>query len=305
MLRKLLVGTDFSPPANRAVHAAAAWARREKAALRIVHVAPPRRWLAGAWGTRRAVVDAVHRHASEALRKLADAVDPARELEISTGLLVGAASAALRHAAEDFHPDVLVAGARGEHASGAREVSLGATALKLLATSPVPLMLVRRGANAAPASVLAAVDLSVHSAEVLAWAARCVAPDGRLYAFHAWEAPFASRLEAYGLARDAIGIYGQDEQRRRETELATFTAQAGERLTQSLVAQGDPVARLFERLQDLEPELLVVGRHDPRRRRRRRSEPYTGSVSRHAALFAPCDVLIVAPQGAGPAAPEI
>lgn len=295
MLRKLLVGTDFSPAANRAVHAAAAWARRESAALRIVHVAPPRRWLAGAWRTRRAVADAVHRHASEALRKLADAVDPTRELEISTGLLVGAASAALRRVAEEFRPDVLVAGARGEHASGAREISLGATALKLLGNSPVPLLLVRRGASTAPTTVLAAVDLSPHSAEVLAWAARCVAAEGRLYVFHAWEAPFAARLESYGLARDAIALYGQDEQRSRESELAALVAHAGERLAQSLVAQGDPIAQLFARLADLEPALLVVGRHDPRRRRRRRSEPYTGSVSRHAALFAPCDVLVVAP----------
>lgn len=297
MLRKLLVGTDFSPAANRAVHAAAAWARREKAALRIVHAAPPRRWLAGAWGTRRAIADAVHRHASEALRKLADAVDPTRELEISTGLLVGAASAALQHAAEDFRPDVLVAGARGEHASGTRELSLGATALKLLGTSPVPLLLVRRGTSTAPASALAAVDLSAHSEAVLAWAARSVTGAGRVYAFHAWEAPFAARLESYGLARDAITLYGQDEQRRRESELATFAAHAGERLAQSLVVQGDPIARLFEQLENLEPELLVVGRHDPRRRRRRK-EPYTGSVSRHAALFAPCDVLVITPPDA-------
>jgi len=50
-VERVLVATDFSLAGDRAVQAAADWARREKAALRIVHVAPSARRLAGLWRT--------------------------------------------------------------------------------------------------------------------------------------------------------------------------------------------------------------------------------------------------------------
>lgn len=295
-MKKILVGTDFSVAARGAVQVAAAWARREQAALNIVHVVPPRRLLAGLWHRgASSMVDAAHRHAREALKKLADEIDPSRQLEISTGLAVGAASAALRRMVQTYRPDVLVIGAHGEH-EGAGEPSLGGTALKLLAAGPAPLLLVRTGAGAAPATVVAAVDLSPLSGEVLAWADRCVAGGGRVHAVHVWETPFAARLESYGLSPEAIDVYAGEEQRRRELELTSLvTTSSGEHATARLVVRGEPTARLLEQLRTLAPGLVVLGRHDPRRRRAAGSY---GSVCRNLAFFAPTDVLIVPPASA-------
>lgn len=298
-MKRILVGTDFSNAAQRAVRTAASWAHRERAQLRIVHVVPPRRWLVGPWRSDPALAGAAHRQARAALRKLADDLDPRRELELSTGLVVGAASVALRRAVRDFQPDLLVIGARGEHESGARELSLGGTALKLLATSPTPLLLVRRDSAEPPTSVLAAVDLGPLSGEVLAWAARCVAADGRLDAFHAWEAPFAARLESYGLSRASIDLYADEEQQRREQTLVSLIGAAcGERPVRRIVVRGDAIERLFEQLSALEPELVALGRHEARQRRG--SQGGFGSVCRHTALFAPTDVLVVPPRSAAP-----
>lgn len=295
-MKRILVGTDFSAAATQAVYAAAGWAHRRRAQLRIVHIVPPRRWLVGPWRSDSSLTRAAHRQARAALRRLADELDPRRELEMSTGLVVGAASVALRRAARDFQPDLLVAGARGEHEAGARGLSLGGTALKLLATSPTPLLLVRRDTAEAPATVLAAVDLGPLSGAVLAWAARCVADDGQILAFHAWEAPFAARLESYGLSRSAVDVYAEEEQRRREQLLASLTAAScGETPVQNLIARGDAIERLFEQLRALEPQLVVIGRHEPRQRRS--SAASFGSVCRHTALFAPTDVLVVPPGG--------
>ncbi|MEP7244053.1 MAG: universal stress protein [Gammaproteobacteria bacterium] len=60
-----------------------------------------------------------------------------------------------------------------------------------------------------------------------------------------------------------------------------------------IVVRGDPIDRLFEHIRQLEPHLIVLGKHASRRGSRPAN--WSGSVSRHTALFAPVSVLIVPP----------
>lgn len=293
MVKRILVGTDFSPAGDRAVRAAAAWARSKGAALRVMHVVPPKRWLVGLWQTDLSTVSAIHRHAGAALRKLTETLDPARQLEISTGVVSGAASVELARAARDFEADLFVVGTRGEHEVRSSQPSLGGTSLKLLATSPSPLLLVRTESAEAPASVLAAVDLSPLSHDVLAAGLGSLTSNGRLSVFHAYEAPFAARLNAYGLAASAIDFYTEGEQQKRQREIESLiTSLAAGTNAQLIVERGDPIDLLLQHIGALEPDLVVVGKHT---RRGRRPASWSGSVSRHMAFFAPTNVLIVPP----------
>ena len=112
-IQRVLVATDFSPAGQRAVQAAADWARREKAALRVVHVAPSARRLAGLWRSSMRNVHAVHRQAADALRRVAEAIDPDRQLDLSTGLITGSAARQIARAAVEYRANMLVVGARG------------------------------------------------------------------------------------------------------------------------------------------------------------------------------------------------
>lgn len=289
-IERILVGTDFSAFAARAVNAAAAWARRTRAALRIIHVAPPKRQLAGFWraGTRTATT--AYRRAADTLEQLASAVDPARELEISTELLTGKASREIARAASEFDCDLLVVGAHGEHEPGAYHSSLGHTAAKLLAATREPLLLVRRQPTTEPAVVVAAVDLSSVSDAVMAWAG-IAAAGGSVHVVHAYEVPFAARLEAYGLAESAIDVYARDEHERRDQALAALIGRVGPTDVTRIVERGDAVRLLFSQLRRLDSTLIVIGKHAPRR------TPSTtfGSVCRYVATFSPTDVLVVPP----------
>jgi nucleotide-binding universal stress UspA family protein len=258
---------------------------------------PPRRWLTGRWGSDPETVSAVHRRAGAALKRLAETLDPSRQIELSTGLVSGAASVEIGRAARQFGADLLVIGARGEHEVRRGKSALGGTALKLLSRTAVPMVLVRVPAAEAPRSVLAAVDLSPVSNIILTWASTLVAADGRIDVLHAFEAPFAARLNAYGIARESIELYADEEQSQRERELNTMIAAAGATVAvQGTVERGDPIDRLFERIHQLEPNLIVLGKHT--KRPDRRSSDRAGSVSRHMAFFAPANVLIVPPPAA-------
>jgi len=197
-------------------------------------------------------------------------------------------------AARGFGADLLIVGTRGEHEVRRTELTLGGTALKLLSRTSLPLLLVRSTAAAAPQSVVAAMDLSPVSRAVIDWACASIATGGRVMAYHAYEAPFAARLDAYGIARDSINLYSAEEQQRRERELDTLLGPAPDNVTvRRVVERGNPIDGLMERIRELEPDLVAMGKHV--RRRERRPAGWPGSVSRHMALFAPTNVLIVPP----------
>src|SRR5262249_52317975 len=133
-------------------------------------------------------------------KRLAETLVSTGQTELSTGLVSGAASVEIARAAREFHADLLIIGAQGEHENERGQPGLGGTSLKLLGTASIPLRLVRTAGTQSPRTVLAAVDLSPVSKDVLKWARASTGDGGRVFVFHGYEAPFAARLSAYGIA---------------------------------------------------------------------------------------------------------
>jgi len=291
IVERILVTTDFSAAGDRAVQSAADRARRDKAALRILHVAPTRRQLAGFWRSNSATVAAVHRQAAITLGRLAEAIDPSHQLELSTGVVTGTAAREIVRAASDFRADLVVVGAHGENELSTGQPGLGGTATKLIGTVPCPLLLVRHPPQDRPASVLAAIDLSGDSLEILAWASRSAA-GGTLHVLNAYEVPFASRLQAYGIAEGALDVYTDDEHTSRDQQMAALIAESGcGTNAHRIVERGDAADRLFAQIRKLAPTLVVLGTRTGRKGRRAHTR--YGSVCRYTAFFSPTDVLVV------------
>jgi nucleotide-binding universal stress UspA family protein len=289
-IERVLVATDFSPAGQRAVDVAGEWARHARAQLRIVHVTPRKGWLSGAWGLKASVADAIQEHATNALRETAERADSHRAIEVSTRVLSGPAARSIVRAARDFRADLLVAGARGERdASG--ELTLGGTSGKLLAAAELPLLLVRRSRKDPVAGVVAALDLSSRSDAVLAWADRAAA-ERHLYVYHAYDVPFAARLETYGLSPSAIDVYTGQAHLQCDAKLAALVTSSGRAgATSRVVERGEPAVLLRRYVDSVRPSLVVVGKHV--RGARRPTASSVGSVCRFIASSVPADVLIV------------
>ena len=274
-IERVLVATDFS---------------RAGAQLRIVHVTPPKGWLSGAWNLKRSIADRIQDHAASALKQVAERADPARALELSTGVLSGPAAQSIVQAARDCHADLLVVGARGER-DDSGEPTLGGTSLKLLETAETPLLLVRRPRREEGAGVVAALDLSEHSKLVLEWAV-LAAPTSHLYAYHVYDVPFAARLETYGLSPASIDVYSEQERARRDADLAELVAAVARTgVTSRAVERGEPLALLRRYIETARPALVVLGKRSPGRRGSRVRG--IGSVSRSIASSVSADVLLV------------
>jgi nucleotide-binding universal stress UspA family protein len=289
-LERVLAATDFSPAGQRAVHVAAEWAQRAQAQLRVVHVTPPQSWLSRAWGLESSVVDAIQKHAANALKQLADSVDGGRTLELSTGVLSGTASRCIAGAVRDYRADLLVLGARGERDIDG-ERTLGGTAAKLLSTAESPLLLVRRTVEDPVTSVVAAVDLSARSRLVLEWA-DFAAGARQLHACHVYDVPFAGRLKAYGLVPSAIDAYGEQARAQHGAELAALLTSIGRTAaTSHVVERGDAAVELRRFIGSVRPSLVVVGKHATGARAS--PESSVGNVCRFIAASVSADVLVV------------
>ena len=290
IIERVLVATDFSGAGQRAAQVAAEWARQAHAQLRIVHVTPPKSWLSGAWGLKSPAVDTIQRHATDALKQAADSLDPERTIELSTGVLSGAAARSIALAARDFRADLLVVGARGERDADGERV-LGGTSAKLLATAKTPLLLVRRTRRDPVAGVVAALDLSPRSRTVLEWA-DFAAAERHLHAYHVYDVPFAARLEAYGLSPSAVDVYSAQAYSKSDADLAALVASiARTGVTSRVVERGEPAVLLRRHIESFRPSLVVLGRHVGGKR----SSPPSrvGSVSRFIASSVSADVLVV------------
>jgi universal stress protein E len=286
---RILVATDFSPAGERAVAAGVRWAQRERAALRLVHVAPSRRLVGGPFGSRRLATD-VAIAAKAALAQVTSRVDPDRALEVSSALVSGSASRAIARAAAEFDADLVVIGARGEHESHAGP-GLGGTAAKLVDRFERALLLARSPAPDGPPVVVAGVDLGPASRAVIGWGLHAAA-GGTLHVVHVYELPYAGRLAAYGFSAAALGVYSEHEQSDRERALAALlvpAAGAADVRVERVVERGRAAALLAAHRARLHAQSIVVGRH----RRGARSPAGFASVSRDVAQFAPCDVLLV------------
>lgn len=165
----ILCGTDFSDHAERAVRAAAAFARAFREPLLLVHVVDRGAvgWVAGS--VPMACVEA----ASERLARIAAAL-AAPDLALETQAVIGVPDEELATLARERHARMLVVGVLGTRAGERWRV--GSLAARLAHAAPVPVLLVlaaepfeecARGGRAM--RVLLAADFTTTSDAAMAW----------------------------------------------------------------------------------------------------------------------------------------
>src|SRR5688572_21139529 len=102
-IERILTATDFSEAGQRAVTTAARLAHRIHAALHIVHVLPPKRWLTSGWRADAKSVEAIGQRAEVTLQNLTQRLDHVREIKLTTAVLTGAAASTLACEAQNTH----------------------------------------------------------------------------------------------------------------------------------------------------------------------------------------------------------
>ncbi|MBV2234236.1 MAG: universal stress protein [Sterolibacterium sp.] len=286
----ILAASDFSRPAEAAVHRAALLAKAHGAALEVVHSLSPApltavfRQLIEGQGLSEAEL------AARAERRLQGAVADLNihhEITATGQLLTGKPTTAIVAHAAAVNAALVVLGAHGEHRL--LDLFIGSTALKLLRLLEQPVLVVKQTPLFEYERVLIATDFSVTSRHASNFAARLL-PQADMHLFHVFEAPFERELHYAGSDDHVIEDYrrlGQQEARRQMDEFIRSLDEP-ERFI-GRVRHGYAPALVNQYSAEINADLLVLGSN----RQSGLSATLFGSVATHLVQESRGDLLLV------------
>ena len=270
----IVVGTDGSGGARRAVTRATEIAARDGASLHIVHAKgriPS--------GLRR-LFGRAKSHTDAALEKL---VAEARAAGATARLhrLDKGAIQALRIVARQVAADLMIVGTRGR---AVPNLVMGSTAERIASALRRPVLHVRNTGHRRyrEAFIAAALDIPLGPA---VRAARLVAPDAALSVVHAYQGQFESTLVLHGVDARNLATYRAQARKAARTALLARLAAADLEPSALVLRHGDARRVLPTTQKDA---LLVLARDEAMLRR-----ALLGSVTRAVVTEGEADMLIV------------
>jgi nucleotide-binding universal stress UspA family protein len=282
--RNILVATDFSPASRSALRCAFELSAETGATLWIGHVVPP---------LPKGSVARVYRDMDAFLRR-----DAEKRLEALTKaarkrgarpralLLQGSPSDALRRAASSRRADLLVLGTHG--LTGLARFFIGSLAARIVATSPCPVLSVRRfRGSGKPRRILFATDFSEASRAAWKLALRLArANRARLRVVHV-VSPLALG-QGVRWAYAEAEAQARSDARRRLRDLREQARKAGAS-AEVLLLRAVPHEGIVRAARSMKDGWIVMGTHG----RTGAAAAFVGSVASRVVATAPCPVLTV------------
>jgi nucleotide-binding universal stress UspA family protein len=285
----IVTATDFSAPARHASDRAARLAHETHADLVLVHVvggdplADLRHWFgAGASAEQHLLAEAERQ-----LQQLAHELAAARKVTVTPKLVVGSVLDELQRAADAASAGLLVVGARG--AGFMRRLVLGTTAERLMRRTTRPVLVVRLAPHERYRRVLVTADFSPWSAHTLAAARRC-APHAHLVLLHAFQVPFEEKLHFAGVDAATIEHYRRRARLEATQQVHALARSAGLAPGQwePCIVEGDASQRIVEQEQELDCDLVAIGKHG----QSAAEDLLLGSTTKHVLSEGSVDVLV-------------
>ncbi|HEX7045837.1 MAG TPA: universal stress protein [Burkholderiales bacterium] len=285
-IASVLAAVDFSDDARAALARAGALAAALGARLDVVHVvdaevlAVLRRDFGSTAAAERRLVEELQRLLNAQAAAAPAGTQPAAHVAVGS-VLDEILAAAAGH-------DLLVLGAHG--LNRLRDMLIGTTAARLLARSPVPVLVVKRPPAGAYRRALVPLDASSDAPDPLPLALQ-VAPEAELTVVHALHVPGRDTLWLAGVAQEHIDAHSAQARERAAERIAARVRAAGaqDRAVRTVIEPDDAAPLILAQQAALDADLIVMGKRD----RSRASELLLGSVTRRVLSAAACDVLVV------------
>jgi len=289
-LERVLAATDLSAPARHAAERAALVAKDARATLRLVHVIndPALGHLRKLLLESRDDVELrIRQRIDRDLVRLGDHLAQVYGITAQAEVVTGALISDILGLAAASRADLLVLGARG--ASFMRHLMLGSTAERLIRRSDRPLLVVKQPPHERYRRALVAVDFSRSSLATLT-VARAVAPEADLVLLHAYDVPFEDWMRTADVREDALLHYQGIARQRASVDMHAFLQSSGLDPAEvpAVILKGDPTLRIIEQEQELDCDLIVIGKQGETVT----EEFLLGSVTKHVLQRSQSDVLI-------------
>ena len=224
-------------------------------------------------------------NAKKQLEEIADQLRLRTSLSVESRVEVGNVVTAIQCLAAPV--GLLVFGAQGSHPL--RDFAFGSTAQRVLRKTSVPVLVVRRKAEAHYREVLVAVDFQSDARYALDYA-QALAPQARLNLVHVYRVPFDGRMRYSGVPDDLIGFYRAEARAAASRCMSELVASRNSsHAVNPLIVHGSAVAALLEKERKLNADLIVL----TKRNKSLTEELLLESVTSKLLERSRCDVLVV------------
>jgi nucleotide-binding universal stress UspA family protein len=298
-IRKIVVGTDFSPEANRALQQAMEIARHTGAELTLLHV-----------GAVLDMVQDVPRLAAPAMRDYERALkaqlgDLRRQLEelrqrvsgqgvtVSHMITDGFADTGLCAAVDELGADLLVTGTHGH--TGVRRFLMGSVAARVVRLCNAPVLVARGEApRGGYRRILVPTDFSEAADAALETALQVASPQAEIVLLHCWSTPplapaFIPDPGAAGGVMQSVRSVMSEGASAAAARLIARHRQRGPAID-FVALETSPAQGILEQLESAGRwDLVVLGSHG----RRGLQRWLVGSVAELTVRHAPCSALVV------------
>lgn len=272
----IVVATDFSARADRAIDRGWQLSREKECAIRFVHALE--------------IDDAESVDRTELDRKMRECVGSEQsEGKIEFAYPEGSATKAIARAGEAEDVGLLIVGPARYNSLG--DYFLGTSVDYLLRNTSKPVLVVKNRARGPYRQIVAGTDFSVGSAHAIITAARMF-PDAAVHIVHAWHVPFQAWQQDSYVAEEIA----QSEQKKMEAFLAEIAAREA-RLTHATteLVEGTALQAINTGLKRDPTALVILGSHGTSGFR----QAAIGSVTSDLLRSVEADMLVVNVKDAG------
>lgn len=288
--RSILVATDFSHDASHAARRAAQLATQWAARMELLHVmsGPSLRALREIFPNPDDAEAKLIADAQRMLDELSASLGQIDNTLLTTQVKIGKVlDEILLNCAQH---DLLVLGAHG--LNPLRDLILGTTAERLLRKSMRPVLVVKQAPKGPYQRVIVPFDFSPHSVQALKTAMH-LAPNADITIVHAFDVPFEGKLWVAGVAEEEIYRYRIQARQQGLSKIGDLVGglNAAPCRLRHVVEHGDAPRVILDKQQELEADLIVIGKHG----QSIVEDLFLGSVTRHVLADSKCDVLVVNP----------
>lgn len=295
--RQILVASDLSPRADRAVSRAWQIAAQHDAVLTVLHVVEP----IGGSGVPHAAWERLAETPEGAEKTLRQEAEAALRRQVDRDRTPGPSSVDILTRVGDPLPEILdqvrqrstelaVIGAHGRHYM--RDRLLGTLAESVVRSGACPVLVVRIKPAYHYQRLFVPVDFSDASRKALV-VARRLAPRAQLLVMHADEIRPEEGVHAHGITSDQLRALRRERELTLREALRNFVGTAGLDLdaVTLLVQHGNPDTAIVRASTDFHADLIAIGTRNVAGM----GHLLLGSVARHTLREARCDVLAVHP----------
>ncbi|MEG1038954.1 MAG: universal stress protein [Pseudomonas sp.] len=286
-LNHILVATDLSTPARHAAERAALLSKGLEAKLDLLYVANSapferlKQIVAPDEDLLQRTVEAGKKHTHALAHDLFEQYGVASAAHVMAGRVV----TEITREVQDRRIDVLVCGAKGQ--SRVRHLLLGSTVQRMLSRMLCPTLVVKQPPRGEYRRVLVPVDFSAASLRTIELA-KSVAGPAEIVLLHVFEAPFESSMRLANVDADTLKHYRDVIKKDAIEQLAALADTCEIPEARQLVVQGDPAWKIVEQEQELDCDLIVIGKQGESAL----EELLVGSITKYVLNESRCDVLV-------------